>query len=827
MSKRDRDDEGGSRKNVSGSNSKGSDKSTVTGTSTNTSTNTNIIASSSTKISPSSTTTTTSVDKKPIPSTTPSSGIIRKVAGDLERSETSVFDSSNSRKDRIDPQQLLLQQQQLHSSSSSNLALATASLQERQQQQQHQNTSDKDQYNNINASRHTDLPQLQIRQGSVATTTSTIDNQNSWARSPSILSSTSSPFQSPASSTTTADSHMGPSLDSASHSQQPFKLADARGQQTGLDPSRPGTTMEHPSSTPSEQPCQHHQQQSDSAPLQSQLGNITTMVPFLALEAVDEKINHLDNLWRSGSDKLAQTVKVTEQGVLTCVLQQVLEETRVYANLREALQNQDPNGDIRTIGILNETMRQLEARRKYDIRCLQPGVPIPEMPLDQSIPISLDNIDVNGYHVAVNSSNDNGPESTTIKPATEAAAATSSATDMQQLSTSSDIPTTTPDNFRKRPLSSEGTESGHSQLTKTTKKRHQISLPPKPASSSKQQSSLATIAGSGGGGGLVKSAGQRSTLGTATTAAPTPVTTVSAPVQESGSVASKNKPSTTPTPTPGSITPATATVSSSTSARVKNTIIADPSTFSSLTSSPPVVVVANSTSSSSTTTTAATPLNAKSGPSPAPGDIAATTAAVAATAWTASTGGRAILDIEQELRLIRQEGQEQRLRTDQLLAQLESEARLRRESDARVAQLTRDLQNERYLTLEKDLESKRSEALLMMARAREELQHGRVLIAQAKEELAVERAAKAEAMMETARVQIERDRLLAYVQSLDVSGFGSGYGSGPGSVAETLSGGAGAKSAVFSPVALPSGPAGSASDNTATDVTPLKVKMSS
>lgn len=124
------------------------------------------------------------------------------------------------------------------------------------------------------------------------------------------------------------------------------------------------------------------------------------------------------------------------------------------------------------------------------------------------------------------------------------------------------------------------------------------------------------------------------------------------------------------------------------------------------------------------------------------------------------------MDIEKELRLIREEGQEQRLRTDQLLAQLESEARLRREADQRVSHLSQELQNERHLTLEKDLELKRSEALLMMAKARKEIQQGKVLIAQAKEELALERAAKAEAMIETARIEVERNRLLAYVQSL-------------------------------------------------------------
>lgn len=149
--------------------------------------------------------------------------------------------------------------------------------------------------------------------------------------------------------------------------------------------------------------------------------------------------------------------------------------------------------------------------------------------------------------------------------------------------------------------------------------------------------------------------------------------------------------------------------------------------------------------------------------------VANTEQVISIRGGSSGISGRAIMDIEKELRLIREEGQEQRLRTDQLLAQLESEARLRREADHRVSQLTQELQNERHLTLEKDLESKRSEALLMMAKAREEIQQGKVLIAQAKEELALERAAKAEAMIETARIEVERNRLLAYIQSLGAS----------------------------------------------------------
>ncbi|KAF9097861.1 hypothetical protein BGX23_007763 [Mortierella sp. AD031] len=148
----------------------------------------------------------------------------------------------------------------------------------------------------------------------------------------------------------------------------------------------------------------------------------------------------------------------------------------------------------------------------------------------------------------------------------------------------------------------------------------------------------------------------------------------------------------------------------------------------------------------------------------------------------ALTSGR-VLDLEQELRLIREEGREQRLRTDQLLAQLDSEARLRREADQMVSQLTQDLNKERVSTLEKDLQGKRAEALLMMAKAREEVQQSKLMVAQAQEEVARARADRAEAVAETARVEAERLRLVAYVQSLGGSAAAGAGGVGNGKVA--------------------------------------------
>ncbi|KAG0375618.1 hypothetical protein BGX24_008852 [Mortierella sp. AD032] len=341
------------------------------------------------------------------------------------------------------------------------------------------------------------------------------------------------------------------------------------------------------------------------------------MTPSLILQAVDDKINYLDNLWRSGSDKLSQTAKVTEQGVLTCVLHQVLEDFRIYADLREMLQNQDLNGQMGAIETLHETMRQLET-------------------------------------------------SSTVQ---ESGSVTSKSITNAKAKATADNLTTTPP----------------------------------PPSSSKPA--------------------------------------VTAVVNNSAYVLVKT-----------------------TNWDKKNTDTAtDQSTF------PNAQLDHTSSTATPTTTKVKTPLDANAGLLPAPGPGAPTTTTTTTTApmTSGALGNRhTMMDIEQELRRIRQEGQEQRLRTDQLLAQLESEARLRREADSRVAQLSRDLQNERLLTLEKDLESKRSEALLMMAKAREEIQHGKILIAQAKEELAVERAAKAEAMVETARIQVERNRLLEVIQSL-------------------------------------------------------------
>jgi hypothetical protein len=282
---------------------------------------------------------------------------ICKTPEDCERPRTPALTPADSpidnTKDEADPQQ-------------QSTPLSTQSTIPYLEHPQDRNTTESDHTDN-----HHDDPNLQIRQSSVGTTTSSTiatDNQNPWTRSPSLLSSSSRP-QSPASSTT--DIHLGTTSDSTLT--QPVNW-------TSQGESGAGATMER---LPSER-TQPHQQPEQSLP-STQSGNIMTTAPSLALMAVDEKINYLDYLWKSGSDKLNQSAKVAEQSVLTCVLRQVLEEVRIYAILRETLQNQDLNGHISTIEAVNETMRQLDSRRKFDITCLQPGVPIPEAPLDHTL----------------------------------------------------------------------------------------------------------------------------------------------------------------------------------------------------------------------------------------------------------------------------------------------------------------------------------------------------------------------------------------------------------------------------------------------------------
>ncbi|KAF8938989.1 hypothetical protein BGZ47_008340, partial [Haplosporangium gracile] len=641
---------------------------------------------------------------------------IRKASEDRERSGTPALIPKGNCMGDTNKNGGESQQQQQQS-----LSLSVLSVIPYEDLQEYRNTTENDYHFN----NHHFNPNFQIRLSSAAptpsiSTTPPTDNLHPWTRSPSVTSS-SSQLQSPASSTT----EIHPESSSHSTFAQPYNRTDQ---------GEPGTeaTIERLRS----ETVQPYQQSEKAQPSQSQphsrLGDIMTMVPSLALLAVDEKINYLDHLWRTGSDKLSQTVKVAEQSVLTCVLRQVLEEVKIYAVLRETLQSQDVKGHIGTIGTLGEMMRQLEAKRKFDITCLQPGVPIPEIPLEQSIHV----MDAPTPLLATS----NGAELTTT-PVTE-------------------VGTIPPDNVKGLPMLSsdqphsadasnpwkqalEQTGSGQTQISRTTIYHDMDSSPTEdPEGHNVQSSNNLTV--------------YESILDTTTTTS----TTVS-------TLPALDRPNTS------SIMELQVVSTASSSSLPLN------SRSSSVSSSPTAgtsrwdKLTPNKTTRAIQSDNSRTDIPVSQQSSPVPPALAFSTStcgnmeqAIHTTSGGISNSGRAMIDIEKELRLIREEGQEQRLRTDQLLVQLESEARLRREADHQISKLSQELQNERYLTLEKDLESKRSEALLMMAKAREEIQQSKVLIAQAKEELALERAAKAEAMIETARIEVERNRLLAYVQSL-------------------------------------------------------------
>ncbi|KAF9156223.1 hypothetical protein BG015_006626 [Linnemannia schmuckeri] len=652
---------------------------------------------------------------------------IRKAPEDRERTGTPALTPRDNYMDGTGKDGELQQQQQQQQQS---LSLSALSAIPHEDLQEYRNTTENDHHfrNNINhINNYYFDPDLRIRQSSAASTssistTTSTNNQNPWTRSPSMISF-SSRLQSPPSNMT--EIHPEPS----SHSTlaQPYN-------QTEQDKPGTGATMERLTF----ETVQPHQQSEKAQPSQSQphpqLGDIMTVVPSLALQAVDEKINYLDRLWRTGSDKLRQTVKLTEQSVLTCVLRQVLEEVRIYAVLRETLQSQDFNGQIDTIGTLTEMIRQLEARRIFDITCLQPGVPIPEIPFDQSIHA----IDAMAPLLATN----NGAGLTTT-PVTEVGALPPDNIEGLPMLSSDQPHSADACNPRKQELEQMG--SGQTQISSATTNYDVDSRPTEdPEGPNVQSSNNLTV--------------YQPILDTTTT---TSMTASSLPTLDR--------------PNTSSITElqVTSTAASSLSSLPLN------SRSSSVPSSPTTrtpkwdKLTPNKTVRTMQSDNSRTDLPVSQQSSPAPPALAFSTStcgnmeqATYTTSGGISNSGRAMIDIEKELRLIREEGQEQRLRTDQLLAQLESEARLRREADHRVSQLSQELQNERYLTLEKDLESKRSEALLMMAKAREEIQQSKVLIAQAKEELALERAAKAEAMLEIARIEVERNRLLAYVQSL-------------------------------------------------------------
>ncbi|KAG0214083.1 hypothetical protein BGX33_002514 [Mortierella sp. NVP41] len=558
-------------------------------------------------------------------------------------------------------------------------------------------------------------PHPQGRRNSATTTASTTESQNSWSQSPSVLSN-SSWLHSPASSTT--DIHPGPF--SSSPRTQSYNWTDHQGGAVP-EPRPPGST-EHGTSI------------SKQATLQG-----SNVLP--PIQRVDDRINILDSLWKSGQLKLDQAKKDAESIVLTCVLNQVLDESRIYAKLRETLlQYQDLNAQIRIFDASEAVLQNVKSSWNYDLNILLPGVPIPEMiPPPPGIQVDTPLT---------------GSSSGGVEPDGSTAEAGPSGDSQQPLVSSDQTHSTNVDNLRKRAL--EGADPNKTQTSKTTKYRDKEDMivelsqattdNPQGAQENDTHPSHHTLHQSS----LDLTIKENGVLSNGTTTA-TDFST--------SSVSSAGPPS--------SLTAATSlTEVESTQGRttlLENNPTSQPTPASSIFPSLATSTVADIEPASSFT--AAAPFGVKAG-----------------LVGVALTSGR-VLDLEQELRLIREEGREQRLRTDQLLAQLDSEARLRREADQMVSQLTQDLNKERVSTLEKDLQGKRAEALLMMAKAREEVQQSKLMVAQAQEEVARARADRAEAVAETARVEAERLRLVAYVQSLGGSAAAGAGGVGNGKVA--------------------------------------------
>ncbi|KAF9979860.1 hypothetical protein BGZ75_009135 [Mortierella antarctica] len=90
----------------------------------------------------------------------------------------------------------------------------------------------------------------------------------------------------------------------------------------------------------------------------------------------------------------------------------------------------------------------------------------------------------------------------------------------------------------------------------------------------------------------------------------------------------------------------------------------------------------------------------------------------------------------------------------------QSEARMRDEAELTATRYRVELQEQRIQTLEKDLENRRTEATLMMVKAREEIVASKEQVAKAREERAV-------AKEQAAQTEIENLRLLAKIQQME------------------------------------------------------------
>ncbi|KAG0204123.1 hypothetical protein BGX28_003846 [Mortierella sp. GBA30] len=112
----------------------------------------------------------------------------------------------------------------------------------------------------------------------------------------------------------------------------------------------------------------------------------------------------------------------------------------------------------------------------------------------------------------------------------------------------------------------------------------------------------------------------------------------------------------------------------------------------------------------------------------------------------------------QELADLRAQALKQRLEIEQMRTQ--SEARMRKDAEEDGDRYRVELQEQRIQTLEKDLESRRAEATLMMVKAREE-------VLAAKEQIAKAREERAEAKEQAARAEAEKLQLQNRIQQLE------------------------------------------------------------
>lgn len=98
------------------------------------------------------------------------------------------------------------------------------------------------------------------------------------------------------------------------------------------------------------------------------------------------------------------------------------------------------------------------------------------------------------------------------------------------------------------------------------------------------------------------------------------------------------------------------------------------------------------------------------------------------------------------------------LKVEKMLVMMET--KLRTSAEEGMVRCQNELQEQRIQTLEKDLECRRSEALVMNAKANEEIKEAHLQVAKAREE-------RAEAREHAVRLELERELLLKRIQELE------------------------------------------------------------